>query len=323
MSHQWSRVPLDTYTHRCANANGDVMYGSFADRPVDVPSGSLASCRFLDDFRGRLVTRINIGEQKRIVQHPYARKNGALWSALRACELSSQALAPSRLTMFNGACFKFDYQFWSEIKRVRRADIVAGYPLFDNEIALSGEGIRFFVEVDYRLNVDQVQSELDIPTSAQLLRDGLAIQRAVHSLGLFPDCRCILLDCHMKMKTDRVIAIGLHAVFTNIVVDSATGVKLCQAVQKATQLEVDSVPYKTSSASLRPAFSRKVGDCPDCFGSVELMRDCHTCSGQGKVGMGSYYIPRKVIAHDGTVQDYQGEDTSIIPPRAGTFSVFK
>jgi hypothetical protein len=251
----------------------------------------------------------------RSVCQPYAYQNGALWTLLSS--QPNDGTQPNRLTMFNGGCFKFDYSLWSSIKAARLRDIVAGYPLFDNEFAQSSEGIRFFVEVDYRTSVVAVQ-----PSRVRLLADAVVIQSVLR--GLFPqhDCSCVFLDCHLKMKTEDTVAVGSHLIFSGLVVDSETGAKLCAVIQGQTKLAVDSAPYKTNFASLRPVFSRKLAVCPDCRGFAGLQTDCVVCKGVGKVGQGSYYIPRKVIDRVGRVKEYQGEDTSIIPDGVGLFTNF-
>jgi hypothetical protein len=257
--------------------------------------------------------KINVDECNRSVCQPYSHQSGELWTILKN-QLSDET-QPNRLTMFNGGCFKFGYSVWEQVKLARLKDIVAGYPLYDNEIALSSEGVRFFIEIDYRTPV-----VVDLPSRNQLLADAVLVQRVLK--GLLPnlDWSCVFLDCQVKMKTDKIIAIGSHLIFSNVVVDSPTGAKLCEFIQKSTNLSVDSAPYRSASVSLRPAFSRKLGVCPDCRGLTGLQPDCVMCKGVGKMGQGSYYTPRKVLTKEGRVKDYTSEDTSIIPVTTGLFT---
>ena len=318
LSLQCSLLSFDSYTH-CYLATWYVAIPvnfDWSRMPPKLRNGW--QHRFLLDFRGQTVTRIVEADKQRIVKVPYTHKLSHLWSVL--ADVATPDTLPIRLTMFNGGTFAFAYPAWPAVHSARMLDIVLGYPLFDNEIASSSEGIQFFVELDYQVAVTDLYSEMDLPTAQKLWSDALLIHQTLKQLFLCRDHTCVLLDCPPKMKKDQLIALGLHMVFTDIVVDSYTGAKLCQELQKRTRLVIDAAPYKSTSATLRPAFSRKVGKCAECQQHPLLMTDCPDCASTGKVGLGSFYIPRQVITHEGVFREYRGESTSIVPATPGAFS---
>ena len=314
---EWSQYPFDRYTH---HLNSKALYVCI---PVNFDWQRISrrfqlEHRFMCDLRGQTVLGITEADQQRVVPHPYNHKKSHVWLLLE--KVSQSDLDPIRVTMFNGGTYRFPYSAWTAVQAARKLDIVTGYPLFDNEIANSSEGVKFFVELDYTIQLDQVFSEMDIPSLPQLTKDALLIHEKLKSVYLCSDHTCVLLVCQMKMKKDNLIAIGSHLVFTSMVVDTYTGARLCNILKEMTNLNIDSAPYKSTSASLRPAFSRKIGQCTECQNHPMLIKGCRLCDRQGKIGMGSFYVPRKVITHEGDIREYNGESTSIIPLLPGYFS---
>ena len=314
----FSSCSFDSYTHVCCLDSTNL----FVCIPANfdwwrMPIPIKCQHRFLEDFRGQTVCSITEADRQRVVKRPYNYKKGHLWSLVENIDLDCESI---RITMFNGRTCRFGYTEWSAIQRARTLDIVADYPLFDNEIAQSKEGIKFFVELDYVVPVETVSSEKDIPTVYHLMQDALVIHEKLKSIYLCSDHTCMVLVCPLKMKKENVIARGSHLIFTDIIVDSSTGAKLCQELARLTNLNIDSAPYKSTTASLRPAFSRKIGQCLECQNHPILLAECQNCDGTGNVGMGSFYVPRQVITHEGLVREYNGESTSIIPSIPGNFT---
>jgi hypothetical protein len=329
-------IPFDDYTHRFsrqAEETGEKYYVRIPnDLDMDIiPRGIREQLfpRSLIDFRSKM--RCRDSEVKDI--HPgHVQRfppTGELNKLLKKLKKGKKSKEKCRLSLFNGVdsgSFTFDYSVWEQIKEARAIDIINEVALFDNEIALSDEGIVFFVEVDYRIPMKSVFNEYDIPNEEQTINDALIIQNVVRKY--FSDVSFVFMTAPLKMKEmGTIYAIGTHLIFYNIIVNSSTGAQICKDIKNTTKLDVDVQPYKRSSASLRPAYSRKIIDCEWCEKDQRLMYNCEYCNlpgrdgnGPGQLGCGSFYTANAVFDSEGVARPYNNEPTSIIPDIPGQFT---
>jgi hypothetical protein len=212
---------------------------------------------------------------------------------------------PMRLTFFNNGTCHFPFCAWVDVFRARAQDIELGNLMYDNDFALSDEGIKLFFELDYR-------SKDDSPEEQTILQHVKVCQEVVHEFfasNKFLDHSCwVLLSTpkpkYVKEEIQPLISMGCHIVFKNIVVNCEQGTQLCQSVNLRLESRygirnlVDCC-YKREVASLRPLYCRKLESCHDCLNFEDLRLNCETCLARGKVSSGSIYVPTHLLGADG------------------------
>ncbi len=267
--------------------------------------------RFIDDLRLKVWTRLQKADQLRSIPLAY---NGDFQQILRdTCKRTSPDQS-IRMTSFAGGTYSFPSGFWPELRRIRETDLTKGIGVFDNEFALSEEGVRFFVEVDYRLKLNELFWEEQIPNFEIIYRDATILFGKLQDKFEGKLSGAVILTAPPKIKNRDTVCVGCHLIVNNLTVNCDLGRNLCDYLQESTGLDVDAAPYKSQYASLRPAFSRKVGECPECSVLGRYKRpDCKHCSGKLKVGSGSFYTPVKALNDLGELMDYSGESTYITP----------
>lgn len=267
--------------------------------------------RFIEDRRQQIWNRIRQAERSRVVP---IRRIGQFHRYLQDHYKRTSPTQAFQMTSFAGGTYSFPITAWPEIRRLRNADIDKGIALFDNEAALSETGVRFFVEVDYRVDLAKLYWDEAIPNFTDLCNDAVALFTNLQRKFEGKLSGAVLLTSPPKLKNDRIIGVGSHLIFSNLTVNCELGRKLCLYLREGTGLDIDDTPYKTQYACLRPAFSRKVGDCPDCVLLGEYRKnDCNYCLGNLKVGLGSFYTPVLVLNKLGECRPYTNEPTYITP----------
>jgi hypothetical protein len=210
-----------------------------------------------------------------------------------------------RMTFFSGGDLQFPFEGWSKIHLARTQDIELGNALYDNDIAYSDEGIRLFIELDYR-------SKEEEPKIDDILSHAAVCQRVVKTY--FEDNRgadfsywCMLCTPRPKYVKDEVkpvIAMGCHIVFPNITITCAQGMQLCHSASVHVEAVygssvVDEGVYKADHAALRPAFCCKMDDCHRCGNDSDISVGCVTCGSRGRITNGSVYKPSFLFDSDG------------------------
>lgn len=249
---------------------------------------------------------------------------------------------PLRLSFFNGGKAHFDYSHWRKIHQARAIDIHKEIILFDNEFVYDKEGCKLFLELDYR-------SKDRAPTEVELIQHALECQKTVKRLfdsNPHVDFGFWVLLSEPKPKIVKdcphpVIAMGMHLVFEDIVVNMAQGAQICLSANLALEAKfgkrelVDNC-YKQSITSLRPIYCRKLDVCQECMGDDEMRISCENCVCRGKTPSTSIYVPsykmntggRDEYEGDfGAFQDYCKNNlvdvvrrTSIVPAEIGKFT---
>ncbi len=267
--------------------------------------------RFIEDQRQKIWNRLKRDDRSRVVP---IKRTGDFHRLLNQRYRRQSKSHSFRMTSFAGGTYDFPSSAWPEIRRIRNIDISRGIAVFDNEFAPSENGVRFFVEVDYRVPIGDLFWEEDIPNSEVIWSDAKTIFNKLQEKFDGKLSGAVLLTSPPKLKNDQVIAIGFHLIFHNLVVNCEFGRELCLYLRDETRLDIDDAPYKTNYASLRPAFSRKTEDCPDCkiLGDYRYP-DCKLCSGTLKVGSGSFYTPVTNLNQTGDPYPYLNESTYITP----------
>lgn len=246
---------------------------------------------------------------------------------------------PIRLTFFNGGTGRFPFAFWNDVYMARVRNIVADKIMYDNDIAISSEGVRLFIEMDYR-DAFGSPSDETIFTHASTCRD--VVKR------FFPDGNSESFDMwvllsepklkYTKSLIDPVIAMGCHIVFPNLVVTCAQGSQICHSANIDLEAKhgianvVDDC-YHTETVSLRPMYGRKLEMCLLCLGDFEMKVSCTVCKGRGKVPSPSVYKPwnyivagEKKFESRELLEEYVNQNlfevvrgTSIVSPEPGVF----
>jgi hypothetical protein len=273
--------------------------------------------RFIEDQRQKLWNRMKREEESRVVP---IKRTGQFHQTLQNRYRRKSKSDSFRMTSFAGGTYDFPLSAWPEIRRIRDIDLSRDIAVFDNEFSLSESGVRFFVEVDYRIQIKDIFWEEDIPNSQTLREDAVAIFHTLQIKFGGKLTGAVLLTSPPKLKNDLVIAVGSHLIFENLVVNCEFGRELCHYLRIKTQLDIDDAPYKTNYACLRPAFSRKTGDCPNCkvLGEYKYP-DCPLCLGNLKVGLGSFYTPVLNLDQSGNPYPYLNEPTYITPDESYQF----
>jgi hypothetical protein len=200
-----------------------------------------------------------------------------------------------RCTYFNGGKALFPFDEWSEVFRRRYMDRQNNILSFDNDFAYSDEGIRLFIELDYRSK--------HVTTSAHEMEQHSKIVADVVRKYFTPetDTSYWLLVCDRKVKylqreKKPLLASGCHIIFPHVVIRCEQGKQICHSANLALEREfklrnvVDDC-YKTECASLRPIFSHKITDCLMCHNDDQERRHCEICAGRGIVVSHSVYQP--------------------------------
>lgn len=198
---------------------------------------------------------------------------------------------PPRLTFFTGGTGCFPESFWGEILVRRTQDVQKGVITFENEMCYGHEGIKFFVELDYRQNI--------IVGKEIMLRDAKVCCDVLKNF--FPSVTNTsywVLTCTPKLKYKKdnpkpLIACGCHVIFPYVTVTNEQGWEITEEIAELLRVPFAPVdnPYGGKIASLRPMLSRKIVECPDCLMCDALKGNCRFCRGRGKVISGSVYTP--------------------------------
>lgn len=250
---------------------------------------------------------------------------------------------PMRMTFFNGGKCHFPHSAWGGVFDARACDVVSGNLLYDNDFAMSEEGIKLFFELDYR-------SKDVEPSDGEILKHVRACQSVVRSyFRANPDldlsCWVLLSTPKPKYVKDEVhplISMGCHIVFKSIVVNCEQGKQLCHSANLKLETEfgarnlVDCC-YKRNVTSLRPIYCRKLEVCMSCLNNDDLRLNCEDCLCRGKIPSGSIYTVSYLIDSDGkNVYDDASvmkevvtrnlpmvlAATSIVPLEVGSFTPF-
>jgi hypothetical protein len=288
-----------------------------------------------------LCQQLKIQKREKSFLYPFLKQNNYLVSVHphKKKERVEVSPYPLRMTFFNGGKSHFPYSVWKDIFRLRRQDIEANNLVFDNDFALSDEGVKFFVELDY-------QSREEEPSEETLV----AHARVCHSVvrEYFPhntDVSYWILTCtpkpkYLKDELHPIISSGAHIIFRNIVLTTDQCTQLANSVKLRLEVEfglVDTVDmcYKKNMASLRGIYCRKLETCLDCLDDNEMRINCETCLCRGRVPSGSIYTASylfdsdnknmypDVEAFDDYVRsnlEYVIGDTSIIPESINLFT---
>ena len=245
-----------------------------------------------------------------------------------------------RLTFFNGGSAYFPHHIWKTIFGLRAQEIETKSPLFDNDIAYSVEGIKLFIEIDEK-NRDTVPSQNTIVNWAMVTQNTVRRFFPKANLRMWVLCSpskpksCPALIQEPSMK---LIATGVHIVFPHVIVDCEKGRQITHSVNLDIEKEthyvnlVDTQPWKSQQASLRPIFSHKKEKCYTCENIDELRRMCPTCFREGFLSSGSVYKPFMLVDTHGKMQHKEMqrlirnqlpvviEETSIVHTKLNAFT---
>ncbi len=242
-----------------------------------------------------------------------------------------------RATFLSGGSVYTSHAAYLDALPHKASDIERGVILTDTEVAHNCEGIRLFVELDYR-----TATQL-LPTWDEALTHIRLIARTVHEC--FPARDALLVHiavCTPKRKVRRTnsaeLAWGVHLVFPDLVTTTTTMVRIAQLLD--TRLSnafpqwsgiLDPASYRSRNATLRPCFSYKMSDCPICATKTAdplCTRLRATCACyNGRCVSPSIYTYAGSLLDPGAVSVCVLQDTlavlrgmSIIPPRMGEFT---
>ena len=176
-----------------------------------------------------------------------------------------------RATFLSGGSVYTSHAAYLETLAIKARDLERGHVLTDTEVAHNCEGIRLFMELDYRTSAQL------LPTWDEALLHIRLIYRTVHEC--FPALDAVLMHvaiCTPKRKQRRSsdaieLAWGVHIVFPDIVTTTSTMLLVAHLLD--TRLSnafpqwgsiLDAASYRSRNATLRPCFSYKMVDCPIC-----------------------------------------------------------
>lgn len=249
-------------------------------------------------------------------------------------EVAKKALL--RTTYFNGGKAHFPYSEWKNIFKNRAIDHPNDVLMFDNDFAYSSEGVKLFLELDYR-------SKDRPPSISEILNHVTVCQRVVKRYFKDHDNFkvWVLLSVsklkYVKTENKPLIATGCHIIFKDIVVTCPQGKQIClsanlELTRKCKVYNLVDDCYKDDLASLRPIYCRKLDKCFSCRNDEDLRLSCHFCVARGYLPSHSIYKPAYLIDSDGTILladkeinekislEKLFEETSIIPKKITMFT---
>lgn len=203
-----------------------------------------------------------------------------------------------RLTYFSGGCAYFAVDFWPKLFAARAKDIELNMKFFDNDVCHDGEGIKVFIELDFK----SVQTKDTMIGLTQTVRTTVAKFFPAHE-----DSSCWLLVSDSKLKRGTMVN-GCHIVFRSLIINACKGHQLCTSVDAALNAAfglrgvVDDC-YKAEKTFLRPIYAHKMVICHNCEGSDHMRAVCDICQGRGRHGHASVYKPHALLTTEGVETD--------------------
>ena len=169
---------------------------------------------------------------------------------------------------------------------------------FDNDVCHDGEGIKAFIELDFK----------SVQTREKMIEMMQTVQKTV--ARFFPpneDSSCWLLVSDSKLKRGTMVN-GCHIVFRSLIINANKGHQLCTSVDAALNgafglRDIVDDCYKAEKTFLRPIYARKMVVCDNCEGSDHMRAVCDICQGRGRYGHTSVYKPHVLLTAKGVETD--------------------
>lgn len=215
---------------------------------------------------------IEVEEQKKLIENKKPNKNSKFLSALDKVRQIHGGIR--FLNIYTGDSIKVSHKNYRDSLKLYAQDIEEDNCLFAlAEVSHNTIGIRVYFEFDYR-------SFIRLPTEDEMIEHIKLTQNLIReSFPKHDSVYCLVAKCTRKLKKAKSdpngqlkLAIGLHIVFPNIVVDTLTLRQLNLTLDARISSHnlffagvVDPASIHTEDATLRPLYAYRMDQCEGCY----------------------------------------------------------